>query len=112
MSGDEQANLLALLRERRAEKTGVTRRKTRRPKLTNKRDYRDECIIQDYEKSGYALLDGATGTNLFAKGLTTGDAPELWNVDQPDKITQLHDEFIDAGSDILLTNSLAALLIV
>jgi len=30
MSGDEQANLLALLRERRAEKTGVTRRKTRR----------------------------------------------------------------------------------
>ena len=57
------------------------------------------------KSQGYALLDGATGTNLFAKGLTTGDAPELWNVDQPDKITQLHDEFIDAGSDILLTNS-------
>ena len=54
---------------------------------------------------GYALLDGATGTNLFAKGLTTGDAPELWNVDHSDKITELHDEFIDAGSDIILTNS-------
>lgn len=54
---------------------------------------------------GFALSDGATGTNLFAKGLTTGDAPELWNCDQPDKITELHDEFIHAGADIILTNS-------
>lgn len=51
------------------------------------------------------LADGATGTNLFAKGLETGDAPELWNLSQPDKISDLHNEFIAAGSDIILTNS-------
>ncbi len=51
------------------------------------------------------LADGAMGTNLFAMGLETGDAPELWNVDHPDRIETLHKAFISAGSDILLTNS-------
>ena len=35
--------------------------------------------------SGKVLLaDGATGTNLFAMGLTSGDAPEMWNFDYPE----------------------------
>jgi methionine synthase I (cobalamin-dependent) len=54
---------------------------------------------------GYLLADGATGTNLFEMGLQTGDSPEPWNTDHPDRITQLHQGFIDAGSDIILTNS-------
>ena len=53
----------------------------------------------------WLLLDGATGTNLFAAGLMSGDAPELWNVDQPEKIIALHQGFIEAGSDLILTNS-------
>jgi len=53
----------------------------------------------------YLLADGALGTNLFLMGLQTGDAPELWNVDHPEKIADLAQRFIDAGSDILLTNS-------
>ena len=53
----------------------------------------------------WLLLDGATGTNLFAMGLMSGEAPELWNVDDPDKIRALHDGFIEAGSDLILTNS-------
>jgi 5-methyltetrahydrofolate--homocysteine methyltransferase len=51
------------------------------------------------------LADGATGSNLFEVGLVSGDAPELWNVDHPDRITNLHQSFVDAGADILLTNS-------
>ncbi len=51
------------------------------------------------------LADGATGTNLFAAGLQTGDPPELWNIDFPDRIRALHQSFVDAGSDIVLTNS-------
>jgi len=51
------------------------------------------------------LADGAIGTNLFAMGLQSGDAPELWNIDQPQKIAQLYRDFIDAGSDIVLTNT-------
>lgn len=51
------------------------------------------------------LADGAMGTNLFDVGLQTGDAPELWNVDHPDRISDLHRAFVEAGSDIILTNS-------
>lgn len=53
----------------------------------------------------WLLADGATGTNLFAVGLETGDSPELWNVDRPDRIRDLHRGFLEAGSDIILTNS-------
>lgn len=53
----------------------------------------------------WLLGDGATGTNLFAMGLEAGEAPELWNVDQPAKIRALYDGSINAGSDIFLTNS-------
>jgi methionine synthase I (cobalamin-dependent) len=54
------------------------------------------------------LADGATGTNLFAMGLSSGDAPELWNAEHPDRIESLHRAFVDAGSDIILTNSFGA----
>ena len=56
--------------------------------------------------SGKVLLaDGATGTNLFAMGLTSGDAPEMWNFDYPERVKALHQGFVDAGADIILTNS-------
>ena len=62
--------------------------------------------LKDYLQDKKALLlDGATGTNLFTMGLTSGQAPELWNVDAPEKIARLHELFLQAGSDIILTNS-------
>lgn len=51
------------------------------------------------------LADGATGTNLFAMGLEAGDTPETWNDIHPEKIRKLHQDFVDAGADIILTNS-------
>ncbi|WP_299813970.1 betaine--homocysteine S-methyltransferase [uncultured Roseibium sp.] len=56
-------------------------------------------------RNGALLADGATGTNLFDMGLVSGDAPELWNTDEPEKIRALHQSFVDAGSDIILTNT-------
>jgi 5-methyltetrahydrofolate--homocysteine methyltransferase len=53
----------------------------------------------------YLLADGATGSNLFEMGLVSGDAPELWNVDHPDRIRLLHQRFVDAGADLILTNT-------
>lgn len=53
----------------------------------------------------WLLADGATGSNLFERGLVSGDAPELWNVHHPDRIASLHRSFVEAGADILLTNS-------
>jgi 5-methyltetrahydrofolate--homocysteine methyltransferase len=51
------------------------------------------------------LADGATGTNLFNAGLQAGDAPELWNTDQPGKIIDLYQGAVSAGSDMFLTNT-------
>lgn len=56
-------------------------------------------------EKGVLLADGATGTNLFAMGLEAGEAPELLNETAPDTITSLHQNFVDAGADIILTNS-------
>ena len=53
----------------------------------------------------FLLADGATGTNLFAMGLMTGDAPELWNFEHPERIEALHRGMVEAGADIILTNT-------
>ena len=53
----------------------------------------------------WILADGATGTNLFNMGLSSGDAPELWNETHPDNIRKLYKMAVDAGSDLFLTNS-------
>lgn len=60
------------------------------------------------ETRDWLLADGATGTNLFNMGLSSGEAPELWNVDQPRDILSLYRNAADAGSDIFLTNSFGA----
>lgn len=57
------------------------------------------------DEKGTLLADGATGTNLFAMGLQTGEPPELWNLDHPDRVRAHYQSFVDAGSDIVLSNS-------
>jgi 5-methyltetrahydrofolate--homocysteine methyltransferase len=51
------------------------------------------------------LADGATGTNYFQMGLDSGAPPELWSVDRPDDVADLHRRFVAAGADIILTNT-------
>jgi 5-methyltetrahydrofolate--homocysteine methyltransferase len=53
----------------------------------------------------WLMADGATGTNLFNMGLSSGEPPEMWNIDQPDDIRKLYKFAVDSGSDIFLTNS-------
>ncbi len=63
-------------------------------------------LLQDLLNENSVLLaDGATGSNLFKMGLQTGDAPELWNDLHPDRIAAHYRSFVDAGSDIILTNT-------
>ena len=49
------------------------------------------------------VLDGATGTNLQKRGLPIGTAPETWLFENPAGISQLYSDFVQAGSDIILT---------
>ena len=51
------------------------------------------------------LADGATGTNYFEMGLTAGDPPEMWTTDHPERVAKLHQDFVDAGADVILTNT-------
>ena len=51
------------------------------------------------------LADGATGTNYFLAGLASGDPPEFWTTDRPEDVMALHQRFVDAGADIILTNT-------
>ncbi len=56
-------------------------------------------------EQGVLLVDGATGTQLMASGLEAGDAPERLNLDRPEVVWGLHQSYVDAGSDIVLTNT-------
>ena len=59
--------------------------------------------------SGRRLVsDGATGSNLIARGLPHGTTAEHWVLDQPDQILRLHEEFIAAGADLILTCTFGA----
>jgi 5-methyltetrahydrofolate--homocysteine methyltransferase len=53
----------------------------------------------------FIIGDGAMGTMLQQMGLTTGGAPELWNVERPDIIRQIYQSYVDAGSQIIETNT-------
>lgn len=54
------------------------------------------------------LADGATGTNFMEMGLEPGFPPDLWNLTETQKPRDLHQMFVDAGSDIILTNTFGA----
>jgi len=64
-----------------------------------------DALTRHLDAHDWILADGATGTNLFNMGLQSGDAPELWNVDAPDKIRALYKGAVEAGSDLFLTNT-------
>ncbi len=51
------------------------------------------------------IADGGMGTMLIARGLQRGTAPELWNVERPDDVRAIHRAYIQAGAQIILTNS-------
>jgi len=65
-------------------------------------------ITKLLEQRDVLLIDGATGTNMFDLGLANGASGELWNVERPAEVRQVYQSFVDAGSDIILTNSFGA----
>jgi 5-methyltetrahydrofolate--homocysteine methyltransferase len=51
------------------------------------------------------LMDGATGTELQRAGIREGECSEAWNITQPDRVRAIHQAYVDAGADVLLTNT-------
>ena len=62
------------------------------------------------ERLGKDLLffDGGMGTLLQEEGLLPGELPESWNITHPEIIQSIHRKYIEAGSDIILTNTFGA----
>lgn len=53
-------------------------------------------------------FDGGTGTLLQAQGLKGGERPETWNLLHPERLIALHRAYLEAGSDIVCTNTFGA----
>jgi 5-methyltetrahydrofolate--homocysteine methyltransferase len=64
-----------------------------------------KSLLNEIKKGKVLLSDGAWGTFLFQKGLQAGECPELWNVTHRDDVLAIAKSYIDAGSDMILTNS-------
>jgi 5-methyltetrahydrofolate--homocysteine methyltransferase len=62
--------------------------------------------VYEWLDAGHSLVgDGAMGTALQNAGLTDGGAPELWNVEHPDRIATVLDSYAAAGAQFLTTNT-------
>jgi 5-methyltetrahydrofolate--homocysteine methyltransferase len=57
---------------------------------------------------GPVLTDGAWGTQLQQRGLPVGDCPDAWNLTHPDKVEEVGRAYVEAGSRVILTNTLLA----
>ena len=65
--------------------------------------------ILDKLATGRVLVsDGAWGTFLHQKGLKADECPELWNMHRSDDVLQIASSYVEAGADIILTNSFGA----
>jgi 5-methyltetrahydrofolate--homocysteine methyltransferase len=62
-------------------------------------------LLEWLESGRIVLGDGAMGSVLQAAGLTPGESPELWNVTKPDVIRGVYRAYLDAGAQVIETNT-------
>lgn len=58
--------------------------------------------------SGPIVTDGGWGTQLQLRGLGVGECPDGWNLTNPDKVREVASLYVEAGSDVILTNTFGA----
>jgi 5-methyltetrahydrofolate--homocysteine methyltransferase len=61
--------------------------------------------ILELAKKKTVIFDGGMGTMLMAAGLKAGESPELWNIEKPSLVTDIHRKYYEAGSDVVHTNT-------
>lgn len=64
--------------------------------------------LRKFLKENILVLDGGMGTLLQSAGLKAGEHPELWNIEKPQEIINIHKAYFDAGSNIVNTNTFGA----
>ena len=64
--------------------------------------------IEKLISGGPVVTDGAWGTQMQQRGLAVGACPDAWNLQQPEKVEEVARAYVDAGSQIILTNTFGA----
>ncbi|MDE6867997.1 MAG: homocysteine S-methyltransferase family protein [Clostridia bacterium] len=64
--------------------------------------------ITEKLKNSILVFDGAMGTRLQSAGLPVGTQPEEWNLTNPEAVRGVHKSYLDAGADVILTNTFGA----
>lgn len=66
------------------------------------------ALIEELMSKGVVLTDGAWGTELQARGLPVGTLPDTWNVEHPERVEEVPRAYVEAGSQLVLTNTFQA----
>ena len=64
--------------------------------------------VREFIKNNILLFDGAMGTMLQQRGLKIGENPEIFGFKNPDKLMEIHSLYLDAGSNVITTNTFGA----
>ena len=64
--------------------------------------------LSDWLGGGVLITDGAWGTQLQARGLEAGVAPDTWNLSHPERVEEVARAYVEAGSQVILTNTFRA----
>ena len=65
-------------------------------------------LLERLSSAAPVVTDGAWGTQLFARGLDVGQCPDAWNLTHPAQVEEVARAYVDAGSQIILTNTFGA----
>ena len=65
-------------------------------------------LIEELVSNGPIVTDGSWGTQLQLRGLDQGENPDSWNLSHPDRVEEVARQYVDAGSQIILTNTFGA----
>jgi methionine synthase I (cobalamin-dependent) len=64
--------------------------------------------MSEWLAGGLLITDGAWGTELQARGLPAGTIPDSWNLTHPEQVADVARAYVDAGSQVILTNTFRA----
>jgi methionine synthase I (cobalamin-dependent) len=62
-------------------------------------------LIESLTSSGPVVTDGSWGTQMQKRGLKRGECPDSWNLSHPERVLEVAQQYVDAGSQIILTNT-------
>ena len=63
------------------------------------------AFIANLIKDGPVLTDGSWGTQIMKRGLQPRESPDSWNLTHPEKVEEVAQEYVNAGSRVILTNT-------